>query len=80
LLFTIEAAIRKPISIGIRATVTWIGLGLIVLLMLFGFKNDLVRVFRDKKEPTRQKSARPETSVDSKLSPISTGDLPCIKP
>ncbi len=80
LLFSIEAAIRKPISIGVRATVTWIGLGLIVLLMLFGFKNDLVRVFRDKKEPTRQKTVTTEQLKDNGLSPLPKGPLPCIRP
>jgi regulator of sigma E protease len=81
LMFTIEAAIRKPISIAVRATVTWIGLGMIVMLMLFGFKNDLVRVFRDKKEtPTRVQSKNDETNTKERLSPLPTQPLSCIKP
>ncbi len=80
LLFTIEAAIRKPITLAVRATITWIGLGLVVFLMLFGFKNDLVRLFRDKKEtPTRQKSAV-SSEGSQKLSPQPQGPLPCLKP
>ncbi len=58
LLFTIEAVRRRRLGLKARAVITYVGLALIVSLMLFGFRNDLVRCFRPKNEaPTRVQDA-----------------------
>ena len=43
LIFTVEAVRRKPISLSARATITTVGLVLIVLLMVLAFANDCNR-------------------------------------
>jgi len=41
--FAIEAVIRRPVPLKVRQVAAYIGLGLIVLLMLLVFKNDIAR-------------------------------------
>ncbi len=45
LIFTIEAVRRKPLSLNARIYVTYAGLFLILALMVWAFKNDIVRYF-----------------------------------
>ncbi len=42
-IFTVEAVRRKPLSLQARATVSYIGLVLLLALMVFAFRNDIVR-------------------------------------
>jgi len=45
LIFTIEAIRRKPLSLNARIYITYAGLMLILALMVWAFKNDIVRYF-----------------------------------
>ncbi|MDA3863540.1 MAG: RIP metalloprotease RseP [Deltaproteobacteria bacterium] len=70
LLFTIEAIARKPLSLKFRAIVSWIGLVLVLALMAYGFKNDLVRLFRDETDaPVRQVQKTTDSQSQKKLTP-----------
>ncbi|MBN2724763.1 MAG: RIP metalloprotease RseP [Deltaproteobacteria bacterium] len=81
LLFLVEAALRKPLTLAVRAAVTWAGLGFVLLLMVFGFKNDLTRVFRDKGSSTIKRNAvTGEQAAKDNLSPIPENELKCLKP
>ncbi|MBU1220264.1 site-2 protease family protein [Myxococcota bacterium] len=81
LLFIVEAIMRRPLSLNVRAAVTWAGLGFILLLMVFGFKNDLTRVFRDKGQNTTKRNTHTGSEAAAEnLSPIPEGALGCIKP
>ncbi len=42
-IFTVEAIRRRPLSLQARATVSYIGLMLLLALMVFAFRNDIVR-------------------------------------
>ncbi|MGM0597911.1 MAG: RIP metalloprotease RseP [Myxococcota bacterium] len=69
-LFTIEAIARKPLSLKFRAIVSWIGLVLVLALMAYGFKNDLVRLFRDETDaPVRQMQKSSDSRSRGKLTP-----------
>lgn len=69
LLFTIEAIRRRELGAKARAIITYIGLAFIVSLMLFGFRNDLVRCFRPKQEtPSRVENAQ-DQDAPAELSP-----------
>lgn len=78
LLFTIEAVRRRKLGLKARAIIGYVGLALILSLMIFGFRNDLVRCFRTKNEtPTRvQTESKNQNGAD--LSP--TGRPPCPEP
>ncbi len=70
LLFTIEAIRRKALGLKARSIITYIGLALILSLMLFGMRNDLVRCFRSKQEvPSRVENAGDKDSGAGQLSP-----------
>ena len=43
LFFTIEAVKRKQVSLRVREIATYVGLALLISLMIFAFKNDIVR-------------------------------------
>jgi regulator of sigma E protease len=43
LLFTVEAVKRKKLSLRVREIATYVGLALLISLMIFAFKNDIVR-------------------------------------
>jgi regulator of sigma E protease len=45
LIFTIEAIRRKPLSLQARIYITYVGLMILLALMVFAFKNDIVRYF-----------------------------------
>jgi regulator of sigma E protease len=69
LLFTIEAIRRKTLGLKARSIITYIGLALILSLMLFGMRNDLVRCFRSKQEVPSRVDNGGDTDAKSELSP-----------
>ncbi|MBU1068230.1 site-2 protease family protein [Myxococcota bacterium] len=70
LLFTIEAIRRRDLGLKARSIITYIGLALILSLMLFGMRNDLVRCFRTKQEtPSRVENAGDKAEQNLQLSP-----------
>jgi len=69
LIFTIEAIRRRELGVKARSIITYLGLAVIVSLMLFGFRNDLVRCFRPKDgAPARVENAQ-DRDAPSELSP-----------
>ena len=66
---------RRRLPIVVQAIATYIGLSLLILLMLFAFKNDLVRVFRTKDVVEIKKTDSPAASQDE-LSPV--GAVRCL--
>lgn len=79
-LFTIEAIRRKKLGLKARSVITYVGLALILSLMIFGFRNDLVRCFRPKNEvPTRIQDT-PQQQHGTQLSPLGRRPCPEIAP
>ncbi len=68
-MFTIEAVRRKPLGLKARSIITYIGLGLIVSLMVFGFRNDLVRCFRPKQQTPSRVEEKSSDEPGRALSP-----------
>jgi len=48
LFFTVEAVKRKQVSLRVREIATYVGLALLISLMIFAFKNDIVRYWFQK--------------------------------
>ncbi len=73
----LEMVMRRKLPVIVQAIASYIGLSLLVLLMLFAFKNDLVRLFRTK-DVVEIKQVDDHKTVRGQLTP--TNEIRCLPP